>query len=93
MVNHRSVQSSFRVNPHDENVDFLHWIPKLHKDPFKQRYIAGFAKCYTKQLYNLLTFKLTSVKDGLNKYCDVIYYHSDINQMWILRNPKELLDN
>ena len=33
------------------------------------------------------------MKDGLKKYSDVIYSHSGINQMWILKNTKELLDN
>jgi hypothetical protein len=28
----------------------LYWIPKLHKCPFKQRYIARSAKCSTKPL-------------------------------------------
>ena len=41
----------------------------------------------------LLTSILTTVKDGLKKYSDVIYLHSSINQMWILKNSKELLDN
>ena len=40
-----------------------------------------------------LTTILTTVKDGLKKYCDDIYSHSGINQMWILKNSKELLDN
>ena len=95
LVSHRSVLTSFRVNTKDENVDLpsFYWIPKLHKDPFKQRYIAGSAKCFTKPLSKLLTSILTTVKDGLKKYCDVIYSHVGINQMWILINSKELLDN
>ena len=36
---------------------------------------------------------MTTVKDGLKKYCDVIYSRSGINQMWILKNSKELLEN
>ena len=71
----------------------LYWIPKLHKDPYKQRYIAGSTKCSTKPLSKLLTSILSTVKDGLKKYCNVIYSHSGINQMWILKNSKELLDN
>ena len=71
----------------------LYWIPKLHKDPYKQRFIAGSAKCSTKPLSILLTSILTTVKDGLKKYCDVIYSRSGINQMWILKNSKELLEN
>ena len=95
MVNHRSVLASFGINTQDENVDLsaLYWIPKLHKDPYKQRYIAGSAECSTKPLSKLLTAILTTVKDGLNKYCDVIYSHSGIYQMWILKNSKQLFDN
>ena len=33
------------------------------------------------------------MKEGLKKYSDVIYSLSGINQMWILKNSKELLDN
>ena len=71
----------------------MYWIPKLHKDPYKQRFIAGSSSCSTKHLSKLLTSILTTVKDGLKKYSDVIYSHSGINQMWILKNSKELLDN
>ena len=71
----------------------MYWIPILHKDPYKHRFIAGSAKCSTKPLSKLLTTILTTVKDGLKKCCGVIYSHSGINQMWILKNSKELLDN
>ena len=90
LVNHRSVLTSFGVSTQDENVDLpsVYWIPKLHKDPYKQRFIAGSAKLSTKPLSRLLTSILTTVKVGLKKYCDVIYSRSGINQMWILKNSK-----
>ena len=93
LVNHRSVLTSFGVNTENVDLPSLYWIPKLHKDPYKQRFIAGSAKCSTKALSKLLTSILTTVKDGLKKYCDVIYSRSDINQMWILKNSEELLEN
>ena len=71
----------------------MYWIPKLHKSPYKQRYIAGSFKCSTKPISKLLTKILTTVKDGLQTYCDVAFSRSGINQMWILKNSKELLDN
>ena len=94
-IYHRSVLSSFGVNTKDDDTDLpsLYWIPKLHKDKYKQRLIAGSSSCSTKPLSKLLTSILTTVKEGLKKYCDVIYSHSGINQMWILKNSKELLDN
>jgi hypothetical protein len=39
----------------------LYWIPKWHKCSFKQRYIAGSAKCSTKPLSKLLTCILSAV--------------------------------
>ena len=71
----------------------MYWIPKLHKNPYKQRFIAGSAKCSTKGLSQLLTTLLTAVKDGLQSYCETTYSRNGINQMWILKNSKCLLEN
>ena len=46
----------------------LYWIPKLHKCPFKQRYIAGSAKCFTKPLSKLLTFIYSLGTDTQRQY-------------------------
>ena len=29
---------------------------------------------------------MTTVKDGLKKYCDAKYSHSEINLMWVLKH-------
>jgi hypothetical protein len=70
----------------------LYWIPKLHKCPFKQRYIAGIAKCSSKPLSKLLTCLLLAVKTGLQSYCDTSYSRGSVNQMWILKSSKDLLE-
>jgi hypothetical protein len=77
--NHRSVLCSFGISTKDEELDLpsLYWIPKLHKCPFKQHYIAGSAKCTTKHLSKLLTCILWTVKSGLQSYCDTSYSRGD----------------
>ena len=60
---------------------------------YKQRYIAGSAKCSIKPLSQILTRILTAVKEDFQKYCDTAYARSGVNQMWILKNFKELLEN
>jgi hypothetical protein len=70
----------------------LYWIPTLHKNPYKERYIARSSKCSTKPLTLLLTKLLTAVKELLKRYCPTAYYRSGVNQMWILKNSKELLE-
>ena len=86
---------TFGISLLEEDIDLpkLYWVPKLHKNPYKQKYIAGSAKCSTKPLSQILTQILTAVKEGLQKYCDTAYARSGVNQMWILKNSKELLEN
>ena len=78
----------------DEELDLpsLYWIHKLQKCPFKQRYTAGSAKCSTKPLSKLLTYILSAVKTWLQSYCDTSYSRRGLNQMWILKNSKDLLE-
>jgi hypothetical protein len=92
--NHRSVLCSFGISTKDEELDLpsLYWIPKLHKCPFKQCSIAGSAKCSMKPLSKLLTCILSAVKTWLQSYCDTSYSSGGVNQMWILKNSKDLLE-
>ena len=40
----------------------LYWLPKLHKRPYKPRFIANSSACTTTELSILLTFCLTAIK-------------------------------
>jgi hypothetical protein len=41
--NHASVLNTLNISGyvHDNKLPYLYWIPKLHKTPYKQRFIAG----------------------------------------------------
>ena len=88
------------INCHDYHDQFngilfqlsLYWIPKLQKCPQKQRYIAMSANCTTKHVSKLLTYILSAVIIGLQSYCDTSYFRACVNQMWILKNSKDLLE-
>ena len=67
-----------------EDLPYLYWIPKLHKTP---------CTCSTKELSIHLTKILSAVKEGQQKYCEIVYLRSGINHMWILKTSQDLLDN
>ena len=75
----------------DKRLPYLYWTPKLHKSPVKHRFIAGSSKCTTKQLSSLLTKILTVIETGLEKYCSIKTSHTEVNNMWILKNSTNLL--
>ena len=93
--NHKSVLTSLGIETSDDvlYLPYIYWIPKMHKNPYKHRFIADSSKCSTKTLSILLTKLLTHIKQGLQKYCETAYSRSGINQMWILKNSKELLEH
>ena len=93
--NHKSVLTSFGIPTGDAEHDlpYIYWIPKMHKNPYKHRFIAGSSRCSTKPLSILLTKILTHIKQGLQKYCATAYSRNGVNQMWILKNSKELLEH
>jgi hypothetical protein len=71
---------------------FLYWIPKMHKEPSKQRYIAASHSCSTKPLSKMITFCLKLIQQTCTNYCTAITKTRGFNRMWIVNNSVEVLD-
>ena len=79
------------IPPSQHDLPMIYWIPKIHKSPYKQRFIAGSKSCTTKALSSILTRALQKVKDNHALYCKAIERTTGVNRMWILKNSKTLL--
>jgi hypothetical protein len=75
-----SVKSSLGLSVKDNNYD----LPLEFRIPIKQRAV--------KPLSDILPYILTAVKTGLQKYHDICLTRSGVNQMWILKSSKYLLE-
>ncbi len=75
-----------------ESLPFLYWIPKMHKNPTKQRYIAASHCCSTKPLSKMITYCLKLVQQTHKNYCTRIAKTRHYNKMWIVDNSVEVLD-
>ena len=71
----------------------LFWVPKLHKDPYKSRFIAGARNCTTKCLSIILNKGLSVVRSHFVAYCDSIKKNSGYNFFWSVKSSTEFLDN
>ena len=69
------------ISEEDQNLPYLYWTPKLHKSPYKHRFIAGSSKCTTKDLSCLLTKVLSTIKHGLVRYCNSTRLLSSLDQL------------
>ena len=86
-------KSAVGISENHEKLSTLYWLPKLHKLPYKSRFIANSSSCTTTELTKLLTSCLTVVKNHLIKYYDTCYERNGINRFWSIKNSNEVLNN
>ena len=70
----------------------LYWLPKLHKRPYKSRFIANSSACTTAELSILLTSCLTVTKNNVIEYCTTVYERNGNNIFWYIKNSGEILN-
>ena len=88
--NHISYMKSlgFKEDSLSDKFPSFYWTPKLHKSPYKHRFIASSFDFTTKVL---LSRALSTIKGKLSNMPSVIYSRTGISEMWILKNSSELL--
>ena len=64
------------VKERQEKLPTMYWLPKLHKRPYKARFIANSSSCTTTELSKLLTSCLTAVKSRVIRYYEAVYERS-----------------
>ena len=79
------------VKERQDRLPTMYWLPKLHKRPYKARFIANISSCTTTELSKLLTSCLTAIKAKVIKYCETVYERSGKNMFWPIKNSVEVL--
>ena len=79
------------VKERQDRLHTMYWLPKLHKRPYKARFIANSSSCTTTELSKLLTSCLTAIKAKVIKYCETVYERSGKNMFWPIKSFGEIL--
>ena len=70
----------------------MYWLPKLHKVPYKSRFIANARNSTSNNLSKLLTSCLTAIKQHVIRYCDKAYENSGVNLFWSIKNSMDVIN-
>ena len=70
----------------------FYWLPKLHKNPYKSRFISNSSNCSTTILSKHITSALTAVKDHAIKYSETAFRNSNVNYFWSIKNSSEVIE-
>ena len=79
------------VKERQDMLPTMYWLAKLHKRPYKARFIANSSSCTTTELSKLLTSCLTAIKAKVIKYCETVYERSGKKMFWSIKNSGEVL--
>ena len=82
---HTALHFGVKAKENQDKVPTLYWLPKLHKKPYKARFIANSSSCTTTELSKLLTSCLTAIKKHVIKYCEKVYERSGKNLFWSIK--------
>ncbi len=74
-----------------DKVPTMYWLPKMHKTPYKARFIANSSSCTTTKLSVLLTSCLTAIKEHVIRYCEKVFETTGKNLFWSIKNSSDVL--
>ena len=89
----KELSNIFKIDTTENNkiLPKLFWIPKLHKNPYKFRFIAGARSCTTKSLSVMVNLGLKVVKDNFRNYCNAIFKNSGYDYFWSINSTQEFI--
>ena len=67
LLNHINALTKINVKIDKCELPTFYWLPKLHKNPYKSRFISNSSHCSTTILSKHITSALTAVKDHVIK--------------------------
>ena len=76
VINNHIFQNATRfgisVEEDQDRLPTFYWLPKLHKQTYMARCISNSSSCTTTELSKLLNSCLTTIKNHVIKYCDLV---------------------
>ena len=82
-VHHINILTKINVKIDKFELPTFYWLPKLHKRPYKSRFISNSSHCSTTILSKHITSALTAVKDQVMKYS--AFSNSNVNYFWSIK--------
>ena len=69
----------------------IYWLPKLHKRPYKSRFMLNYNSCTTTELSIFYSY-LTAIENHVIKYCTTVYERNGKKITWSIKHSGEILN-
>ena len=91
--NKKDLKSKYNieVSAVNETLPNIYWLPKLHKNPLKFRFIIAAPKCSIKPLSKAVTSVFRLFYNQIERYNMKSCYYSSVKTFWVIENNQEVL--
>ena len=90
---HTELKQKFNISVDNSMLTLpdIYWIPKLHKNPVKFRFIIASKRCTTKILSKHVSSIFSLFQKQIDTYHKKSHYYSGIKSYWIVQNRDPIL--
>ena len=92
LVHHINTLTKIDVKTDKCELPPFYRLPKLHKRPYKSRFISNSSPFSTTILSKHITSALTAVKDHVIKHSETAFSNGNVNYFWSIKNSSEVIE-
>ena len=79
------------VSAENECLPHIYWLPKMHKNPCKFRFIIAAPKCSIKPLNKVITAMFKLFFHQIQNYNQKSHFYSGVISFWVVENNEAAL--
>ena len=89
------LSKKFGLNVPEESkrLPHIYWLPKLHKNPVKIRFIIAAPNCSVKPLSQAITKIFKLFYRQIEKYNAKYYYFSYVKTFWVIQDNENVINS
>ena len=70
---------------------FMYWMPKMHYQPSRARFIVASAECSTKPISNIVSIIFKKIFQQIQNFHFKSHFYKNYKKFWVIENSKTLL--
>ena len=75
-----------------KTLPFMYWLPKMHYNPPRARFIIASSTCSTKPLSKVTSLIFKHIFNQVRNFHQKSYFYKNYNRFWVIENSVPIID-
>ena len=86
-----STRLGYTLSNKEKDLPTMYWIPKMHKNPIKHRFIVASKLCSTKQISKAVSSTFKLIQTQTENFHRASKFDANCNKFWVIQNSDPVL--